>query len=419
MTRILVSSSTFPLDLSDTLPRFVYDLANALTAHGEVCALVPDAPGVPRETRLGGVEVRRFRYFVPRRLQVLAYGHGMADNLRRHPLAWLQTPLYVTALARATRRLATARGIEVVNSHWIVPQGLAVAWARGRRPRFRHVLSVHAGDVFMLAKLPFGRRLARYVLDRSDAVFADGSHVSARLESLAGRPIGAEIQPMGAHLELFRNAPPRPADDPDFPSGYLLFFGRLSEKKGVVYLLRALPRVLQRHPGLGLVVVGYGALEESLRREVARLGLESKVRFVGPKTHEEIASYLASCRLSVVPSIVDRHGDTEGMPTVVIEAMAAGVGVVASAVDGIPDVISHQRNGWLCREKDPEDLADKICHALVAVDDPAVRREITATAERHSWRRVAARYALAFSGEGAPGSGSPAESDTRVDAVWR
>lgn len=396
MIRALLSASTFPLSPEDLRPRFVYDLSEALAAHCEVAALVPDAPGARREDRMGQVDVRRFTYFYPRRWQALAYGHGMTENLRNRPLSWLQAPSYVLALAVAARRQVARRKIDVINAHWMIPQGLAVAMARGRRGRFRHVLSVHAADVYLLAKLPLGRALARYVLARTDAVFADGSHVAGRLDDLLGYPSGAVIQPMGAHLELFRDAPPLAENEQPFPDGFLLFFGRFSEKKGVVYLLRALPRILERHGGLGLVLIGYGALEEELHTEASRLGVASSVRFAGRRSHAEIARYLRSCRLAVVPSIIDSNGDTEGMPTVVIEALSAGVRVVASAVDGIPDVVRHGENGWLCREKDPEDLAEKILDAL---DDPAgspIERGGAATAERFAWPRVAERYFSTF-----------------------
>jgi glycosyltransferase involved in cell wall biosynthesis len=396
MIRTLLSASTFPLHEGDLRPRFVYDLAEALADSCEVCALVPDAPGASREDRIGRVDVHRFTYFLPRRLQILAYGHGMTENLRTRPLSWLQAPPYVLALALAARRLTASRKIEVVNSHWMIPQGLAVAMARGRGARFRHVLSVHAADVYLLAKLPLGRALARYVLERCDAVFADGSHVAERLDHLLGYPAGAMIQPMGANRELFRTALPLDDGEVEFADGYLLFFGRFSEKKGIVYLLRALPRILERHGALGLVVIGYGALEEDLRAEAARLGISSKVLFAGRRPHAEIARYLRSCRLAVVPSIIDSNGDTEGMPTVVVEAMSAGVRVVASAVDGIPDVVRHGENGWLCREKDPEDLAEKILDALEDPPGSPVEQAVAETAERFSWPRVAQRYQQTF-----------------------
>ena len=395
--RVLISTSTFPIQANDGLPRFVYDLAEALAERCSVVSLAPDAPGAVRAERMGPVDVRRFTYFLPRRWQRLAYGHGMRDNLRDSWLCKLQPPPFVLTQTRATRALVSANGIEVVNSHWMIPSGLSTALARGGRPRFGHVLTVHAADVYMLRSLPLGAKIARFVLDRSDCVFAVSSYVRDSLDELIGRASGAALRPNGVQVDLFRGGAdaPAPPESP-FPDGYLLFFGRLAEKKGVTYLLRALPHVLERHPGLGLVVIGYGALEGELREEAQRLEVARSVRFLGRRNHVEIGQWLRGARLAVVPSIIDRYGETEGMPTVVIEAMAAGTRVVASAVDGIPDVIRHGENGWLCREKDPADLAEKI---LTALDDPPaspIARRSSETARRFDWSEVAGHYLEAF-----------------------
>jgi len=394
--RVLISASTFPIREGDGLPRFVYDLAQALTKYADVVALAPDAAGAARHERMGDIDVRRFTYFLPRSAQALAYGHGIRANLRESWRVKLQPPLFVLCQAFATSALVRKERIELVNSHWMIPQGLSTALVAGVGRRFRHVLTVHAGDVYMLEALPFGRLLARFIVSRSDFVFAVGSHVRDSLDALLGRPSHASLQPMGANVPLFREGAGEPTAEARFPAGFMLFVGRFSEKKGTVYAFRALPRVLERYPDLGFVVIGYGELEQELRDEVKRLGIERAVVFAGRKTHEEIGRYLRSCRVAVVPSIVDSRGETEGMPTVVVEALASGTRVVGSRVDGIPDVIRHRENGWLSNEKDPADLANKILEALDDPDDSHVRRKGADTADGLDWSAVAAHYARVF-----------------------
>ena len=84
------------------------------------------------------------------------------------------------------------------------------------------------------------------------------------------------------------------------------------------------------------------------------------------------------------------------MPTVVLEAMASGTRVVGSAVDGIPDVIRHSENGWLCRQKDARDLAEKILTALEDSPSSRVIERALETADRFDVAEVAARYANVF-----------------------
>lgn len=394
--RVLITTSTFPLRLDDGLPRFVYDLAEGLARHCDVIVLAPAASGTPTRERMGMIDVHRFRYFWPASRQRLAYGHGMRDNLRGSALAKVQVLTYAAAQTLAVRSLVRRYEVRLVNSHWMVPQGLTTALASGYHPTFRHVLSVHAGDVYLLHRLPGGRALARFVLSRSHHVFADGSEVRERLNDLVGHSCDAVVQPMGVRREVFSGATNAEPFLSRFPSGYLLFVGRFTEKKGVKYLLQAMPRVLQSCPGLGLILVGYGALDQELREEAARLGLDEVADFVGRKSHDEIFRYLRGCRAAVVPSIIDSHGEADGMPTVIVEAMATGTRVVASAVDGIPDVIRHGENGWLCREKDPEDLAEKILIALRDSTSSAVVRSALETAGRADWEAVATHYLRVF-----------------------
>jgi len=392
--RVLVSASTFPVRAGDGLPRFVLDLCQALAVQCDVTALAPDADGAAAVEDMGGVEVHRFRYFAPRRWQRLAYGHGIGDNLRASWLARLQPVPFVLCEALATRRLAQSLRVDVVNSHWLLPQGLAAALARGRTPRFRHVVTLHGGDAYLLRRLPFARALARFVVERADAVVAVSSNVRDHLDAVLGRPSGAILQPVGVHVERFQaTAPPVQTR---FQDGYLLFVGRLVAVKGVDVLLRALPHVRARHPGLGLVVAGYGPQEMALRRLAAELGLEGAVEFTGRLSHDEVAARLQQCRAAVVPSIVREDGRAEGMPTVVLEALAAGARLVASASGGIPDVLRDGENAWLARPGDPEELADRILAALEVSDPHALMRHARRTAEGLDWSAVAERYLAVF-----------------------
>jgi len=391
--RILIPTSTFPLELQGGWRRFVYDLAAALAKKAEVTVLAPGAPGVSEREMMGPVDVRRFSYFWPKSKQCLAYGTSMVDSMRESAWAKVQVPTFLLAQTRALQSLLSKEHFDVVNSHWMVPQGLSVAMASYVSQPFKHVLSIHAGDVYFLNKLPQGKKLAKFIMKRTDAVFADGSHVRDTLDRLVGAPSNGILQPMGAHVELFRNAK---AIESPFPGGFLLFFGRFAEKKGITYLLQAMPRVIAQFPGMGLILIGYGTLEAALRAEAQALGLSESVKFVGAKNHTEICEYLHACRLAVVPSIIDSRGETEGMPTVVIEAMAAGVPVVGSNVDGIPDVISDRVNGWLCREKDPVDLAEKIVTALSDPNAEQFRQRARETAAHHDWAQVADRYLEVF-----------------------
>jgi len=393
--RVLVSASTFPLEPADGIPRFVQDLCESLAPRCAVTVLAPGAPGAPARERLGPdgcLDVRRFDYFWPRSAQRLAYGAGMPDNLRRSWLARLQAPGFLACQARALRALAREVRADVVNAHWIVPQGLAAALARGRERRFAHVVTLHGGDSYFLPRLPAARRIADFVVSRSDALVAVSGNVRDNLDRVLGRPSGAVVQPVGVHTARFRDAAGAEPVAAPFPDGFLLFVGRFIAIKGLDVLLRALPRVRERFPGLGLVAIGYGPQEAELRGLARELGLADAVVFAGRRDHAEVAATLRACRAAVVPSVVDADGRAEGMPSVVAEALAAGARLVATDAGGIPDVVAPGRVGWLARPGDPEDLARSVCDALASPVPP----DAAAAADALDWTRVADRTLAIF-----------------------
>jgi glycosyltransferase involved in cell wall biosynthesis len=412
--RILISTSTFPHELDAGLPRFVNDLAEALSELMEVTVLAPDSPGAAKTEQIAKVDVRRFTYFRPRRLQRLALGQGMRDNLRASWLARVQVPAYLAKQAFETRRLIRRGGFDLVFAHWIVPQGLTAAWAVGRTRRVPLVLHVHGGDAYLLKEIPQGRAIARYIVSRSDAVFSSGSGIRDSLDEVLGSSSEAVIQPMGVHAAAFKRPVIEDAGPDEevvistrFPNGFVLFVGRMIEIKGAKYLIRAMPEVLRHRPGSGLVLIGDGPARQSIEAEVDRLDVGNSVAFLGRRPHSEVVRYLHRCRAAVVPSIVDDGGRTEGMPTTVIEAMAAGCPVVGTSVGGIPDIVRHGENGWLCRDRDPEDLAEKILTALDDTSDSNVLEAARVTANDHDWRKVAERYADCFADLVARRSGVP------------
>jgi glycosyltransferase involved in cell wall biosynthesis len=150
----------------------------------------------------------------------------------------------------------------------------------------------------------------------------------------------------------------------------LLVPARLEPQKGHAVLLEALPRVLKEFPRVRAVFAGEGALRTELEAQSQRLGLDRNVCFVGRQSN--IADWFAVCDFTVLPSFF------EGLPLVAVESLAAGKPMVATAVDGTPEVILDGKTGLTVPPGDPERLADAICRML---RDPVMRQSM-ATAGR-------------------------------------
>lgn len=397
MKSLLICSSTFPLGEGDRrTARFVYDLAAALTERFQVTALAPHHPGAALAEKLGDVEVRRFKYFLPSRLERLADGTGIMANAKRSPLARIQPPFLLWWFRRAVRRLSRNYRFDAVNTHWIVPAG----WAAGpvaADAGVPHILTVHAADVFFLKRVPWGRRLAARVIGTADKVFADSEFIIRETSRLIGRDVDAVATTAGVNTSSFAPAH-TPAEAkarlgwPNVPT--VLFVGKMVEKKGLPYLVRAMAKVKSEVSAARLVAAGDGPELERAKALARELELGDAVAFVGPKSHDELKLMYNAADVLAVPSVVARDGETEGMPTVILEAFAAACPVVGSRVAGIPEFVRDGETGFLADAADSGDLAAKIVESLNAGRNRFASSCLAAAAGR-DFKKIAQLYAEA------------------------
>jgi glycosyltransferase involved in cell wall biosynthesis len=182
----------------------------------------------------------------------------------------------------------------------------------------------------------------------------------------------------------------------------VLGLGRLVYKKGYQYLLRAVPYVLSEFEEVRFVIGGAGSVLDELKQLARELGVENRVCFPGRIAWHDVPAYLSICDVFVAPSIRDHQGNVDGLPTIILEAMAAGKPVVASNIGGIPLVVKDGENGFLVREKDSLQIAEVIKRLLAseslrqrqgAANREKVEREL-------NWARVAWTFVQLYDATG-------------------
>lgn len=148
----------------------------------------------------------------------------------------------------------------------------------------------------------------------------------------------------------------------------VLFVGRLSEEKGAPVLIEAAALLRKKYPDLAVDIVGGGRQMKKLKKKIAKLRLRENVRLLGYKTSAEIAELYRKSSLVAVPSTCP-----DNLPTVCIEAMAAGRPIVASRIGGLPELVEDGKTGYLVPINDPEALAGSIDKLL---SDPRLLQEM-------------------------------------------
>jgi len=178
----------------------------------------------------------------------------------------------------------------------------------------------------------------------------------------------------------------------------IIVVGRLEPQKGHRVLLEALPTVRREFPGVRMVCVGEGALRAELEQQVADSGLADTVRFVGQQSN--VVDWLALATVTVLPSFY------EGLPLAAIETLATGRAMVATAVDGTPEVVVDGATGLTVPPGDPAQLARAICRLL---RDRSLREKLALAgrdwvlerfSEDRQVQRTAALYQLALARRG-------------------
>jgi len=395
--KALLVATTFPRWPRDPGPApFIFQLAKHLSARMPLTALAPHFPGAARRENLEGVDVRRFQYLWPEGLETLADGQGLQNHWRQSFRAKLEAAPFLLAEFLALQRLIRAGEYQAVNAHWLAPSG-ALAACLKKFYRFRLVLTVHAADLFLLLRVPLGKMLLTWIVGQAEAVFCVSEAIRQGLAEVTGPSEKFRVLPMGADLARFSPAGDKAALRERLrwgPGFLILLVGKLTEKKGATYLLQALARLPAQAKSIRLVIVGEGVLRAELQAEVERLGLRERVRLVGAKPQEELADYYRAADLVVLPSVRDRLGETEGMPVVILEAIASGAPVIATDVCSAPSALKG-RGLVEVPSADVGALAEAIAAPLrqsPPVDPAAVRA--------FAWPEIARQYAEALTGKG-------------------
>lgn len=339
-------------------------LAHGLVRRGvQVGVLTRSMPGLPPYEDIGGIAVhRRIRTVGIGKLFGLLYAVTVCGYLVRHRNEY-----------------------DIIHCH--LAHGLHSPVAVLVKVAFKKPVIIKVGATgplsdFTLLQSSLAGGLLMRLLRRADRIVAVCGQAAAEAVRAGIPEQNVAVIHNGVDLDLFAPAPER-----QLP-GCITFIGRLDAMKGVDVLLQAFAR-LMRHCAATLRIVGDGPERDRLRVLADRLGIGDAVLFFGVR--EDIPRLLQESSVFALPS------RSEGLPNVVLEAMACGLPVVATRVGGTPELVQDGRTGLLVQPNDPEALRVALQRLL---NDPTYARELGACGRRVAQERfgigraIAAYYAL-------------------------
>ncbi|HEX9638340.1 MAG TPA: glycosyltransferase [Acidobacteriota bacterium] len=313
-------------------------------------------------------------HFSSARRRPRSYLAALGLALQCLPLGW---PAFLRAPLIAQRFEPTAIG--QLHAHFASLPALAALLA-ARLLGIQFSFTAHAKDIFHRACRPrILKALIRHAVQVITISDFNIRHL-ARLDPAALR--SHKLVRIYNGIDLRRFSPPQRLEPSDPAS--ILAIGRLVEKKGFGDLIEALGQVQRRGLQFHCQIIGKGPLEPELERAIDQNRLRSHVSLEGPLARGAIAARLRRASMLVVPSVVGRDGNREGLPTVLLEAMACAVPAVATTVTGIPEAIEDGVHGRLVPPGDPTRLAEAI-GALLA--DAALRHRLGRAARQRAEQR--------------------------------
>lgn len=309
--------------------------------------------------------------YLPHRLRpvelwdLLAVAAGALPDLPRHLDELLAVDVDDAAAAVQLAVLVRERGLVHLHAHF-GSVATTVARLAARIAGVGYSFTAHAKDIFHCSVEP--EDLRRKLSD-ADAVVTVSDYNAAYLtERFAGAASRVIRVYNGLDLREY------PWHDPVGRPPVVAAVGRLVEKKGFHHLVDAIALLARRGRRVRLDLVGTGQQQAALEAQVAALGLEDRVRMLGALPQKRVRDVVRGAAVLAAPCVVGADGNRDGLPTVLLEALATGTPCVATPVTGIPEAVRHDETGLLVPEGDASALAEAITALL---DDPERARRLS------------------------------------------
>ena len=254
---------------------------------------------------------------------------------------------------------------DIIHTHFIWERAELVSFLSNKLNK-PFTVTCHAKDIY----IPNKRRI-KLIGIKAKKIITISNYNKKLLFKLGVPENNIEVIHCGVDLNDFTLA-----KDPNNSRIQLLSVGRFVEKKGFLYLLKATKLMTQKNINFELRIIGSGPLSKSLIKFVKNNNLSKNVLFLGQLIDKEVIKEIANCDYFVLPCVRDKTGDIDGIPVVLMEAMARGKTVISTRLTGIPELIDDKVNGYLIEPNNEKAIAELIGINVKKLNPKIVRDKI-------------------------------------------
>jgi len=352
-------ATTYPESLDSKKPKFVHLINKELVKCGiQIKTITPHSKNALVTEEMDSVLIRRFKY--------LPEDHefnysSIPDEIRRTKFGYFKVMIMSLTFFWFTFFECLREKPDIIHAHWAFPCGV-IAYLMSLFFHSKFIVTIHGGEIPFVKKFKLLKRIVISVLNNSVLVCANSNYskneymkMGVNQDKIITLFVPPSFVKHSNNLSSVKTFREKYADSSE---KIVLFCGRLVERKGVEYLIRAIKELTINN--VRLIIVGGGELLEKLQSLTNSLGLDDKISFAGRASDEELGMFHDISNVFVCPSIFDSNGNTEYLGLVIPEAMESKLPVIASSVGGIVDIIKNEENGLLVPQKDPSSLARAI-----------------------------------------------------------
>ena len=393
--RIVVLTSSYPRFHGDGTAPFVMSISEALTNLGHTVHVVAPYDTLVDENFTSSIPVKRFKYIWPKKFHIMGHARSLKADVKLRSSSLFLLPFFTFASIINLIKECRILDAQIIHAHWVLPNGFAAAIA-SKILGIPFIISLHGSDIFTAGKNFLFRAVARWTFEQSSFVTACSQELCDRAKQI-NKNINIEVIPWGADPEKFKPLIDKNKIREKYgwsPDEIIIStLGRMVYKKGFSKLFRIAPSVVSDDIKVRIVIGGSGPIENELKEKAAQMKLSEIISFPGRIPWNEVPKFLAASDIFVLPSQRDEAGNLDGLPTVLLEAMACGLPCVASDVGGVSLVINNE-NGFLVHPSDIDQLLSRI---LVLIQNGTLRQEMSIAAResillKYNWENVAKNF---------------------------